>query len=280
MKTDKFLLLAVGALLIIILILLAMGGAAFLCLAVSHNSIVVDNTKAVSRDQIYNGSLAGFDQVDLTVHNINGNVQVREGSGDSYAIEVHEKGTELSFQRYYVDFSEAGVSGTKSIDLNVRDNLTGQPTTNSRYTADIIVTVPKNKTYNVDLANVNGNIDAGALSGDKAAMTNVNGGITSYFSADSATFTNVNGGISAATSKSSGSITANDVNGDIEISVPSGAGFSMNAHLVNGEIRTQMALNTTEKSRFNVVGTTPGYSGSGLSLELATVNGGITVKNA
>ena len=280
MKTDRFLLLAVGALLIIILILLAMGGAAFLCLALSHDSIVVDNSKAVSRDQVYNGSLAGFDQVDLTAHNINGDVQVIEGSGDSYAVEVHEKGTELSFQRYYVEFSEAGTSGTKSIELNVRDNLTGQPSTNTRYTADIIITVPKNRTYDVDLANVNGNIDAGALSGDKATMTNVNGGIMSYFSAETATFTNVDGGISAITSKNTGSISANDVNGDVEISVPSGAGFSMNAHLVNGEIRTQMALNTTESNRFNVVGSTPGYNGSGLRLDLATVNGGITVKNA
>lgn len=280
MKTDKFLLLVIGALLIIILILLAMGGAAFLCLAVSHNTIVVDNTKAVSRDQIYNGSVAGFDQVDLTVDNINGNVQVKEGSGDSYAIEVHEKGTELSFQRYYVEFSESGTSGTKSIELNVRDNLTGQPATNTRYTAEITVTVPKNKTYDLDLVMVNGEINAGALSGNRATMTNVNGDINSQFSADSATFTNVNGGITATTSKSKGSITANNVNGDIEISVPSGAGFSMNAHLVNGEIRTQMALNTTEKSRFNVVGTTPGYNGSGLSLDLSTVNGGIAVQNA
>lgn len=257
-----------------------MGGAAFLCLALSHNSIIVDNSKSVTRDQISNGSLSGFGQVDLTVHNINGNVQVREGNDDSYSIEVHEKGTELSFQRYYVDFSEAGISGTKSLDLYVRDNLTGQPSTNVRYTADIIVTVPKNKTYSLDLAIVNGDIDAGSLSGDKTAMTCVNGGITSTFSADSSTFTNVNGDIIAATSKSSGSITANDVNGDIDISVPAGAGFSVNAHLVNGEIRTDMALNTTEKSRFNVVGSTPGYSGSGMDLKLATVNGDIAVNNA
>lgn len=279
MKTDKFLLLAIGALVIIILILLAMGGAAFLCLALSHNSIVIDNTKSMTRDQIYNGSLAGFDHVELTVHNVNGNVQMRESNDNTYSIEVHEKGTEMSFQRYYVEYREAGASGTKSLDLYVRDNLTGQPSTNSRYSADIIVSVPKNMTYSVDLANVNGDIIAGSFSGDKAVMTCVNGGITSDFSADSATFTNVNGGISASTSKSSGRITANNVNGDIEIAVPASAGFSMNAHLVNGEIRTTMTLNTTEKSRFNVVGSTPGYSGNGLSLDLATVNGGIVVKN-
>jgi DUF4097 and DUF4098 domain-containing protein YvlB len=279
MKTDKFLLLALGALLIIILILLAMGGAAFLCLALTHNSIVVDNSKAMTRDQVYNGSLAGIDHVELTVHDVNGNVQMRESNDDSYSIEIHEKGTELSFQRYYVDFSQSGTSGSKSLDVHVRDNLTDQPSTNSRYTAEIIVTVPKNKTYSVDLANVNGDIVAGSFSGDKAVMTCVNGGITSDFSADSATFTNVNGGISAATSKSSGRITATDVNGDIEIAVPASAGFSMNAHLVNGEIRTTMALDTTEKSRFNVVGSTPGYSGNGLNLDLATVNGGIVVKN-
>ena len=280
MKTDKFLLLAIGALLIIILILMAMGGAAFLCLALSHNTVVVDNTKTMSRDRVYNGSLADFDQVALTVHNVNGDVQMRESNDDSYAIEVHEKGTELSFQRYYVDYSESDMLGTKSIDVYARDNMTGQPSANSRYSADIIVIVPKNKTYSVDLAIVNGDIEAGTFSGDKAVMTCVNGDITSDFSADSATFTNVNGGIAAATTKSKGSITANDVNGDIEIVVPASAGFSMNAHLVNGEIRTSMALNTTEKSRFNVVGSTPGYSGNGLDLNLATVNGGIAVNSA
>ncbi len=280
MKTDKFLLLVIGALLVIILILLAMGGAAFLCLALSHNSIIVDNSKSVTRDQISNGSLAGFDQVDLTVHNINGNVQVKEGTDDSYTIEIHEKGTELSFQRYYVDFSETGTSGTKTLNLYVRDNLTGQPSTNTRYTADIIVSIPKNKTCNVDLAIVNGDIEAGSLSGHKAVMACVNGGITSSFSADSAIFTNVNGDITASTSKSAGNINANDVNGGIDISVPASAGFSVNAHIVNGEISTDMALDTTEKSRFNVVGSTPGYSGNGLDLKLANVNGDITLKNA
>ncbi len=280
MKTDKFLLLAIGALLIIILILMAMGGAAFLCLALSHNTIVVDNSKSMSRDRVYNGSLTDFSQVALTVHNVNGNVQMRESNDDSYAVEVHEKGTELSFQRYYVDYSESDMLGTKSIDVYVRDNLTGQPSTNSRYSADIIVIVPKNKTYSADLAIVNGDIQAGSFSGDKAVMTCVNGDITSDFGADSATFTNVNGGITATTTKSKGSITANDVNGDIEIVVPASAGFSMNAHLVNGDILTSMALNTTEKSRFNVVGSTPGYSGNGLNLNLATVNGGIAVNNA
>ena len=279
MKTDKFLLLAIGALLIIILILMAMGGAAFLCLALSHNTIVVDNSKAMSRDRVYNGSLADFNQVELTVHDVNGNVQMRESNDDSYAVEVNEKGTELSFQRYYVDYSESDMLGTKSIDVYVRDNLTGQPSMNSRYTVDIIVTVPKNKTYSVDLATVNGDIEAGSFSGDKAVMTCVNGDIASDFGADSATFTNVNGGITATTMKNKGSITANDVNGDIEMVVPTSAEFSMNAHLVNGEIRTSMALNTTEKSRFNVVGSTPGYSGNGLDLNLATVNGGISVNN-
>lgn len=280
MKTDKFLLLAIGALLVIILILMAMGGAAFLCLALSHNTIVVDDSKSMSRDRVYNGSLADFSQVALTVHNVNGNVQMRESNDDSYAVEVHEKGTELSFQRYYVDYSESNLLDSKSIDVYVRDNLTGQPSTNSRYSADIIVIVPKNKTYSVDLAIVNGDIQAGSFSGDKAVITCVNGDINSDVSADRATFTNVNGGIAATTTKSKGSITANDVNGDIKIVVPASAGFSMNAHLVNGEIQTSMALNTTEKSRFNVVGSTPGYSGNGLDLNLANVNGGIAVNNA
>jgi DUF4097 and DUF4098 domain-containing protein YvlB len=279
MKVDKFLLLALGALAVIIILLLAMGGAAFLCLALSHTTIT-DDTKTVYRDNVYNGSLAGTDLVALNVHGINGNVVVEEGAGDSYTVEVHEKGTERSFQRYVVEFSESGATGSKTIDVIVKDQWAGQPATNLRYSADITVTVPKNKTYSVDLATVNGDIDAASLSGDTAAMNNVNGDITSAFSADRATFANVNGGIDVTTKKNAGDITATSVNGNIAVTVPKDAGLSVNAHVVNGDIKTYMALNTTEKSRFNVVGSTPGYSGNGFDLKLSLVNGDIKVNYA
>lgn len=279
MKIDKFLLLALGALAVIIILLLAMGGAAFLCLALSHPT-VIDDTKTAYRDNIYNGSLAGTDLVALNVHDINGNVMVKEGTGDSYTVEVHEKGTERSFERYVVEFGESGISGSKSIDVIVKDQWAGQPATNLRYSADITVTVPKNKTYSIDLATVNGDIDAASLSGDKATMENVNGDISSAFSADRATFTNVNGGIDVTTRKNAGSITATNVNGNIAVTVPNGAGMSVSAHVVNGDIKTYMALNTTENSRFNVVGNTPGYSGNGFDLKLSLVNGNIKVNYA
>lgn len=278
MKIDKFLLIALGALVIILLLLLALGGAAFLCMAIMHAPTITDDTTVIYRDHAYNGTLGGFDQVTLNVHDINGNILVKEGAEDSYAIDVHEKGTERSFQRYRVEFNESTASGARTLDVTVRDLWKDQPMSSLKHSADITVTVPKNKTYNVELVTVNGDIDVGSFNGSKATMTCVNGVITSSFSADRATYSNVNGDVDATTMKTAGKIDVNSVNGGVYITVPKDAGLSVDARLVNGGVRTYMALNTTEKTMFKVIGSTPGYGGNGIDIKIALVNGNIKVK--
>lgn len=62
MKLDRFLLIAVGALVAIILIILAMGGAAFLCLFVTNSHVTTNEGSLLQKTYDYNGTLAGFDR--------------------------------------------------------------------------------------------------------------------------------------------------------------------------------------------------------------------------
>ena len=94
MKLDKFLLIAVGMLVIIILIILAMGGAAFLCLFVTNSNNLANDGPQIQRTYDYNGTLAGFDRVNINVEDFNGNVIVKEGDSDSFGITVNTQGTE------------------------------------------------------------------------------------------------------------------------------------------------------------------------------------------
>lgn len=88
MKPDKFLLITVGALPVIILILLAFGGAAFLCL-VATNGPVTNKGPVLQKSFDYNGTLSRYSTISLDVTNINGDAKVVEGDGDSYAISVN-----------------------------------------------------------------------------------------------------------------------------------------------------------------------------------------------
>ena len=276
MKNEHILIILIIAIIAIVAIIFAIGVIALLCFVVTNTPTTVDNVKQVERDQTFSGSLASYNHVDLTVSDVNGNVEVRAGNGDAFAIDVYEKGTEAGLQRYYVDYSQSSIAGNKTISLIVRDNMSGIPT-NSQYSADIIVTVPGNMSYSMNLADVNGDIMSGPFYGTKSVMTNVNGRITSAFSADEATFSDVNGDVDVTTSKTAGRINADNVNGGIEVSVPEDAGYSLSAHVVNGGIVVPAHLNTTENSRFAVIGSTPGYAGNGLRLDLTTVNGRIAV---
>jgi hypothetical protein len=277
MKLDKFLLIAVGVLVIIILIILAMGGAAFLCLFVTNSHNLVNEGPMIQKAYDYNGTLAGFDRVNLNVADINGDVVVREGDSDSFAITVNTQGMENDYNRYSVDFSQSDTPGNKTLKIGISKN-NNISLFNSRYSSDITITVPKGKLYEMDLNDANGNIDVGGFDCDSITASTANGRITSEANASSASYHTANGGIEARTAGQSGNIAAATANGDISIFVPQNTSVSVNAHIANGQITAAMPLETTEKSRFGLVGKTAGYS-NGLYLELNTLNGNIQVNN-
>jgi hypothetical protein len=274
MKVDKFLLITVGALLAIIVILLAMGGAAFLCLFVTQGP-VINEGPLMQKAYDFNGTLGGFDKVRLEVININGEVNVREGDGDTFAIGVNTRGTERDYERYKIEFTQSESAGVKTLRLEVK-NLKEPRLTSSRYVSDITVTIPKNKTYNVELVTVNGRVALGNLTCEQVKMANVNGALESSASASNATYVTVNGRIDVSTSAVKGDIFANTVNGGITISIPKGAPVRINAHVVNGGISNEVPIVISEKSRLGLIGKTANYT-EGLYIEATTVNGGIDI---
>ncbi len=277
MKLDRFLLIAVGALVVIILIILAMGGAAFLCLFVTNSNIMANQGPMIQKTYDYNGTLTGFDRVNINVGDFNGNIDVKEGDSDSYAITVNTQGTEKDYERYSVNFSQSDTPGNKTLNLTISNN-NNVNLISSRYSSDMIITVPKGKLYNMDLNDANGNIDVDGFDCDGITAATANGMVTSGANASSASYRTANGGIEVRTSSTTGSVTAVTANGEISVFVPQNTPVSINAHLANGQITASMPLITSENSKFGLVGKTAGYS-NGLYLELNTMNGDIRVNN-
>jgi DUF4097 and DUF4098 domain-containing protein YvlB len=275
MKIDRFLLITVGALLAILIILLAMGGAAFLCM-LATNERIANNGPLLEKSYDFNGTLDGYGEVDLQVTDINGYIKVVEAEGDAYDISVNTSGTARDHERYKVEFTQYESAGVKALKLEVKD--TWEPSTySSRYVSDITVAIPRGKLYDMMLATVNGRVSLGNLTCDEITMATVNGEVVSGASAANATYATVNGGIDVSTGAVKGKIFANLVNGDIAISIPQGSALSLNAHVVNGDISSALPIVVDEKSRWGLVGKTESYA-EGLYVEAATINGGIVIK--
>jgi len=276
MKPDKFLIIAIGALLLILIIIIILGGAAILCLLTLKAGPITGGGALLQKTYDYNGTLSGFDQVNLQVNDLNGNIIVKKGDSDNFDISVNTQGTKSDYSYYNVSFSQSGASGSKTLGLKITNNGIITPPFNSQYHSDIIVTIPDDKTYDMDLGNANGRIEAGQFNCNMLTMNTANGGLISMANATTASYNTANGLINITTSALSGSINASTFNGEIDVTVPSAAGVSINAHLVNGEISTNLPLDVTDKGILSFAGKTPNYS-NGLSLDLSTMNGNINV---
>lgn len=275
MKLDKFLLITVGALLVIVLILLAFGGAAFLCLVVTKGP-VTNEGPIMQQSYDYNGTLTGYDRVDLEAGNINGFITVKEGDGDSYAFNVNARGTEKDFERYKVEFTQTDSNGVKALHIEVKD--TREPRTiNTKYVSDITITVPKNRMYNLSAVSVNGDVDVGRLNCTDIMVATVNGAVASKAAAGNSTYVSVNGNIDIRTDAMKGGMSINTVNGAVTVTIPKDAPLSLNAHLVNGAITEDLPLIVTEKSRLGLVGKTANYT-EGIYIETSIVNGDIDIR--
>lgn len=274
MKVDKFLLITVGALMVVLLVILALGGAAFLCLFFTADTVSNDGP-VVQRSYDYNGTLAGYDAVSLDVANINGNVNVTAVDGDSYAVSVAASGTDMDFERYVVDFTEKDSGGVHALKLEVKDTKEHRLLA-SKYNADVTIGMPRNKTYDVTLVTVNGRIDLGELSCGELKLAAVNGALASRADSANATMATVNGNIDVDTGAMSGSAYLNTVNGHVSVHVPGDAPLSLNAHVVNGAISGDLPLVVEEKSRMALVGKTANYT-DGIYIEASIVNGNIDV---
>jgi hypothetical protein len=279
MKPDRFLFIAVGVLLVILLMVILLGGLALLFLIAIKAGPFAGNGTVLQKTYDYNGTLSGFDHVSLQVKDYNGFIIVREGPADTYDISVDTHGTQSDYDRYGVVFGQSGSSGTKMLSLTITDNSSIIPSPAGQYSSDITITLPADKTYDLGLTNANGLIDVGGLNCGALTMSTANGDLTSGANATSASYNTFNGRIDIRTGITSGSIDAGTDNGGVSVTVPQGAGVSLNARLTNGRISTDLPIDVTSKGLFYLAGNTPGFS-NGLSLNLSTLNGDISVNAA
>ena len=279
MKPDRFLLIAVGGLVVILLMIILLGGLALLLLIVIKAGPFSGNGAVLQKTYDYNGSLSGFDNVSLQVKDFSGFIIVKEGPADTYDISVDTHGTQSDYDRYGVIFGQSGSSGTRMLSLTITDNSPIIPSPSSQYASDITITLPADKTYDMDLGDANGLISVGEFNCGALTLSTANGDLTSGASATRASYNTFNGRIDISTGSTSGSINAGTDNGGVSVTVPPGAGVSLNARLTNGRISTNLPINVTSKGLFYLAGATPGFN-NGLSLNLSTFNGDISVNTA
>lgn len=123
---------------------------------------------------------------------------------------------------------------------------------------------------------VNGSVDAGDLGGN-LVLTTVNGGIT-FSTTGYAEATTVNGSIRGAlgTSDWRDALRFETVNGSITLDLPDDLSTEVDASTVNGSISTDFPLTVQGRfSRRHLSGT---VGAGGRTLELETVNGGISLR--
>ncbi|MCD1293561.1 hypothetical protein CUJ83_00935 [Methanocella sp. CWC-04] len=279
MKTDRFLLLT-GGILAFIIILILLYSAAFLC-AIVTNIPSTDSSKMMEKDFVYTGNLTGFDYAELNVSNINGKITLIPGEDDDYTFEIHARGTEKEFERLVVDYRESDALGVKTLSLLIRDKMDDDLRFNDRLVSDITITLPANKTYNMLVFDVNGNINIGEFDCNRVISSTVNGRLTSEASAGYAELITVNGDVEVTTESTSGSILVTTVNGDILIYIPKNSEFYVDANTAvpkREPISINVPVETVTSNMFTLVGNSPGYDGTGLKIYANAVNGDIRIR--
>jgi hypothetical protein len=266
-------LITVGALLIVIIILMVLGGAAFLCLFMTDHSI--NSGPLLQKNYEYNGTLAGFDHVSVDASGFNGDIVVQEGNDGMFDVSVDAHGTQNDLDHYNVDFTQSGDAGTKVLKVSI-NTTPGLYIGSSRYSAKIVFTVPKGKIYDVTLDNANGLVELGAFDCDRVTLSTANGKVVSSANASTASYSTANGDIDVSTFSRSAGIKASTVNGRITVTVPRDAQVSIKANTMNGKIGTDLPVQVTEKGLFNFAAKSVNYS-NGLDLDLSTLNGEIKI---
>jgi len=266
----------VGALVVVILILLVLGGAAFLCLFVTEHGTIINTGPLLQENYEYNGTLAGYDHVSIDASDFNGDIIVKEGDSETFDVTVNAQGTQNDLDHYNVGFTQSGNAGTKALKVTINTTPKNLYIGSSRYSADIVITVPKGKIYDVTLENANGRVELGGFDCDKVTLSTANGMVISSANASTASYSSANGDIDVSTYSRSAGIKASTANGRITVAVPRDAQVSIKANTMNGKIGTDLPVEVTEKGMFNFVAKSGNYS-NGLDLDLSTLNGDIEV---
>lgn len=248
--------------------IIAVTAAALLCAGVARAD--------VSEERTFSEPLAAGGRV--SVDNINGDITITGGSGDTVEIKVFKKaGTQE-----YLDGIEVVITSQNDhlrIETKHPDSHSGWFNWGKDSSGSVTYTLQVPASANLDsIESVNGDIEISGVEGTVKAET-VNGRIeVSGLRAD-ARFDTVNGTINAAFDRldSGQSVDAETVNGRINLELPADASARVRAETVNGGIDGEdFGLKTNKGFVGRDLDGSIGDGGAKVSLD--TVNGAIRLR--
>jgi hypothetical protein len=232
------------------------------------------------------------------VDTINGNVVIQESAS----------ATDITVT-YDVFYPEGHMSdmqtGTRSDIVNNNTvRITAEAKRNpdylltGNYGAHVTVLVPKNSSYVLHLSTMNGDVRVAPLHGSAAFLDSKNGDVIlnggSYtmvrmetwngnveagegYETTNATLITRNGRIEADTLQTAGTLYADNWNGRVQVTLPAGTLFTIDARTSNGRVsRDSLQLNATVDKNTELKGYTAGGAGN-LTVTLRTLNGEIDI---
>ncbi len=224
----------------------------------------------------------------LMIENINGKVEVTQGSGRTAEITVAKtvKKGDGSLVKAIMESDGEGVR-VCTIYLNQdrnRDSCKGEHNNSTKGQDKLeidmhyVVSVPRGVRLSVD--NVNGEVDARGLDAT-ATIATVNGGLT-FEGTSASSLSTVNGSIKATMTRGTwdGSMHVESVNGGIELFFPADLSATISGETVNGGIRSDDTFPITIQGKWGPK-EFHGKIGSGSSkLTVESVNGAISIRKA
>lgn len=232
---------------------------------------------ATAREFDWNGTLAAGQTLELL--NINGNIDVAQGSAAEVHARIQDKGrrgADAEDIRIRVETHDGGVT-VCALYPGTPDDCRAARKGSSKDHGDVQVMFKAVLPAGANLVarSVNGSIEVGSVDGQVKAGT-VNGGIA-LAAAPNAQLETVNGSIDATLTQS-GASSLETVNGKLTLTLAQGVNAAIDGETVNGGIRSDFPL-TVEGGKFGPPRRVHGNVGQGgAAIELETVNGGITLR--
>lgn len=290
---DKII-IAILAIIAILVLLFAGVGFCGLCMFANNVQTGTYTTVEHREDKTTH---AAAENVELYVDTVGGDITIEESA------------TAANITITYEVYAPAGkldnmLTSTRSVRVN--DNTTritakaerraGTTPMSGSWGAHVTVTVPENASYYLDLHTMGGDITVPPLHGnavylntmggelklyggkyETVYLNTMGGDITASYEASNVTLKTLGGRIEVDTTQTTGKLDADTMGGDIEVSLPAGTLFTIDAASMGGKVtHGTIQMNATEKTRTKLVGATLDGAGT-LDISLNTMGGDIEV---
>ncbi|OPY28658.1 MAG: hypothetical protein A4E28_01400 [Methanocella sp. PtaU1.Bin125] len=293
MKVDKVI-IAGAAIIVVLAVILVMAGACGGCallasLPGTHGPL--DRIEHETRSDTH----AAADSIELVVSTIGGNVEIREWTEDSVKVtyDVHAPEGHLGDVLTSTKDTKEGNATSITAEVRLKDDRFFNMGNRG---ADVTVMVPRGSTYSLHLNTLGGDIRVPPLQGssvymdtlggklylnggryDTVTLTTMGGDIRATYEATNATFRTMGGDIEIDTTQTAGILDASTAGGDIDVKLPSGTQFTIDAGTMGGRVRHgYIHMTPTTESDTRLVGQTEGGAGN-LIVKLQTTGGNIDI---